>query len=325
MPHTVFYPHRRAPSPSNPNRGSTGKPSRPALHRKGTSLLSHSISKLGSGQPKRLEKEDSHPYEMASSFLNFCAMCERQITVPDNSLLYCSESCRRKDSCKPLSASVSSGSSTASLPSPPWTPPTSPPIIVAPMTPTKPPVIRVQSENHDPKPDLDPTEGKPAVPMHPAGSNPVASSDAWNFLSKFHEEPMLPRSRPIHHRRTTSQSTMSISGPLPSLIHTPPSMASSFSSNASEYMNSLHDSANRPLPPRHNPNFSISSSMRSVDLVVPHFDRPAEDDTKDDANDDKPFLFANSSVLEDTSNVKTPTGPPGSMPSGGLPEPACPL
>ena len=136
---------------------------------------------------------------------------------------------------------------------------------------------------------------------------------------------MLPRSRPIYHRSSTSQSTMSVSGPLPSLIHTPPSLASSFSSNASECMNSQHDSAKRVLPPRHNPNFSISSSMRSVDLVVPHFDRPAEDDKKDDAIDNKPFLSANSSVLEDTSNVKTPTGPPGSMPSGGLPEPACPL
>ena len=262
-------------------------------------------------------------------------MCERQITVPDNSLLYCSEryalfflsillqclipySCRRKDSCKPLSASVSSGSS-ASLPSPPSTPPTSPPFIVAPMIPTKPPVICIQNEHLDSKPDFDTPEWK--APIHPGGPHSVATSDAWNFLSKLHEEPMSPRSRPIHHHSSSSQSTMSVSGPLPSLIHTPPSLASSFSSNASEHMNSLHDSANRPLPPRHNPKLSVSSSMKSVDLVVPHFDAPAKDDTKHDAVDDKLFLPTNSSVLEDTSDVRTPTGRSGSMSSNGLPEP----
>lgn len=62
--------HRRVPSPLNLNKVSTVKSARPALQRKGTSL-GHSISKLGSGQPKRQEKDDSQPYEMAASFLNF--------------------------------------------------------------------------------------------------------------------------------------------------------------------------------------------------------------------------------------------------------------
>lgn len=105
-------------------------------------------------------------------------MCERQITVPDNSLLYCSEryayslslisplclsrhcglykpkslllddhlltllicSCRRKDSHKPLSASFPSSCSIPYSWSPPISPLLSLRMIVAPMTPTKVPV-----------------------------------------------------------------------------------------------------------------------------------------------------------------------------------------
>ncbi|GFF86312.1 hypothetical protein IFM53868_04769 [Aspergillus udagawae] len=165
--------HRRTPS----SNGSKVRTSRPALHRKGTYSVNHSISKLGSGQVRRPEPESDHQPDMAASFLNFCAMCERQITVPDNSLLYCSErysysfslisylslclgthfglispqspllnghlltlficSCRRKDSHKPLSASFPSSSSIPYSRSPPTSPLISFRMLVAPMTPTK--------------------------------------------------------------------------------------------------------------------------------------------------------------------------------------------
>ena len=117
-PPSSAHPHRRTPSFNPPK----VKSARPTLHRRSTTH--HSILKLGSGQPKQqsVVHENSHS-EMAASFLNFwyvviflillvclsanplhsthslflrltlscSAMCERQITVPDNSLLYCSE------------------------------------------------------------------------------------------------------------------------------------------------------------------------------------------------------------------------------------------
>lgn len=63
------FHHRRTPSGSNATKVRT---SRPALHRRGTSWVNHSISKLGSGQPnKHLQVEDDRQPEMAASFLNF--------------------------------------------------------------------------------------------------------------------------------------------------------------------------------------------------------------------------------------------------------------
>ncbi|KAL4806451.1 life-span regulatory factor-domain-containing protein [Aspergillus unguis] len=265
--------HRRTPSGSNPSKRAT----RPSFHRKGTSFANISISKLGSGQTRVVTVEDDRTPEMAASFLNYCAMCEKQITVPDNRLLYCSESCRRKDSHKPLSASLSSYSS-ASI-TPPPSPPMSPPTIVAPLTPTKAPVtatqpIRIPTDTHEAKTDLDPTEWKPLIPTESRPS--LMSSDAWKYLSQFHGDESLPTLRRTKGR---NQSSTSIST-LPSLSHTP-STPSSVSSSASDYMGYMYDSAHRPLPPRHKPCFSGSSSApKSVDLVVPHIavipDSPVE-------------------------------------------------
>ena len=119
-PSSSSHPHRRTPSFNPPK----VKSARPTLHRRSTTH--HSIFKLGSGQPKQSVVQDNSHSEMAASFLNFwyvtsnvislilpvclsantlhsahslflrltlscSAMCERQITVPDNSLLYCSE------------------------------------------------------------------------------------------------------------------------------------------------------------------------------------------------------------------------------------------
>jgi len=77
---------------------------------------------------------------MATSFLQFCATCEEQITIPNNSILYCSERCRRRDSLKPLSISIATtaaiGLSRISTPEPDLSP-MSLRAIVAPMVPTK--------------------------------------------------------------------------------------------------------------------------------------------------------------------------------------------
>ncbi|MCJ1307388.1 hypothetical protein MMC25_001034 [Agyrium rufum] len=140
---------------------------------------------------------DEPDEDMATGFLQFCAMCEKQIAVPNNSILYCSESCRRKDSqtftpMTALSSSLSSTSSTSLSPtnsafsmsyscaspststssiscstSYPLVPPRQPTTLASslfshPRTaysgPSKPPL------NHGFKPALDPTEWKPDLP-----------------------------------------------------------------------------------------------------------------------------------------------------------------
>ncbi|KAL4896245.1 life-span regulatory factor-domain-containing protein [Aspergillus ambiguus] len=313
MTQSHFSHHRRSASGSNATKA---RPARPALHRKGTSFVNHSISKLGSGLVRNCPPDDDCPSEMASSFLNFCAMCERQITAPDNSRLYCSESCRRRDSHKPLAASFSPSSmssSSSSSTTPPASPPMSPRTIVAPMTPTKFPVqqtpaVRIPSESNDSKTDQDPTEWKPVIPVG-SGTSPLASSEAWQYLSQFHGSQVpLPVRRSRSDRSCASLSTlMSAPATMPSLIHTPSTMASSFSSNTSESMSYSHDPAHRPLPPRHNPNFSSSANgAKGLDLVVPHMKVRVEEGSP--INSTRGSIFpADSSLWNDSSSEKTLT------------------
>ncbi|PYH68817.1 uncharacterized protein BO88DRAFT_52232 [Aspergillus vadensis CBS 113365] len=353
--------HRRTSSGSNVPKL---RNSRPALHRRGTSFVNHSISKLGSGQvTKQLELDDDRQPEMAASFLNFCAMCEKQITVPDNSLLYCSEryetpyrataltctastvglnsnqfplalplsqcylfpfnnfllthylcSCRRKDSHKPLSASFSSNSSMSSSTTPPASPPMSPRMIVAPMTPTKgaarSSISRIPSEWNDSKTDQDPSEWKPVIPMG-SGASSLASSEAWNYLSQFHrDDTMMPVRRPrFDHRSSTSLSALwSATGSVPPLMHTPSTAASSVSSNGSDYMSYMHDSAYRPLPPRHKPQMSgCSSASKGLDLVVPHVHVSVEDAPAVNISNDGSIFPASSALWDEKPIEKTPT------------------
>lgn len=226
-------------------------------------------------------------------------------------------SCRSKDSRKPLSASLPSMSSMSAMnTTPPTSPPLSPRPIVAPMTPTRVPslpipAIRIPSDVHDAKSDLDPTEWKPVLPGRTASSTSLASSDAWNYLSKFHggDETMLTR-RPASHRSTASLPAL-VGGAsnVPALTHTPSTVASSVSSTASDYMAmaSLSEtSVARPLPPRHNP--SYCSSAKGVELVVPHVDSTNEDVAVELADSGSIFP-ASSAVWEDTSYAEKRTQP----------------
>ncbi|KAL6235365.1 hypothetical protein BDW75DRAFT_142081 [Aspergillus navahoensis] len=262
--HTLSH-HRRSSSGSSSSKSRTSKQS---IYRKGASS---SISKLGSGQVRQTIEPDGDWMPEMASFLNYCGMCDKQITVPDDRLLYCSESCRRKDSKKPLSASFPSPSPLPTYkPYRPYPSRKSTPDIVAPLTPTKAPVmasqpIRIPTDMHESKTDIDPTEWKPVIPTDDRSSN-VMASDAWKYLSKFHgDESVLPMRRAKgHNTSSTSLST------LPSLSNTP-STPSSVSSIASDYMSHMYESAHRPLPPRHKACFSGSGSVtKGVELVVPH-------------------------------------------------------
>lgn len=187
------------------------------------------------------------------------------INVSAESVLISFYSCRRKDSCKPLSASSYTYTMTSPS-SPPLntnihinmdssstitsiTPPTRPIAVVHPL------LGRIPSDLHDSKSDLDPTEWKPIISDGRHGRNgsstSLASSDAWTYLSQFHYHrddarisSSTPSSYAIPFRRapTTRNSTTSLSAmETPSLVNTPStttasSVTSSPPSSSSDYI-----------------------------------------------------------------------------------------
>ncbi|KIW80250.1 hypothetical protein Z517_06865 [Fonsecaea pedrosoi CBS 271.37] len=243
--------------------------------RSGDSVLTPRSSAL-SGNRRDKEKE------MAASFLQYCAMCERQIMTPCNSILYCSEACRRKDAAKPLSASNLSHESS--------TPPSSLPSSPRPTIPTRipsaspehqdKPSIRIPTDLHEHRSDLDPTEWKPKIPHRGAS----AGSEAFRYLSRFHQthnvvnspsdhadnHHLVKTDRPaaMRHKSTLSMSTLTPSTTTPSLANSPTTTSSSFGS--------MYEFNLRPLAPRTNPLYSTSAGYsRSIDLVTPHIPPPA--------------------------------------------------
>ncbi|KAF4535363.1 Life-span regulatory factor [Lasiodiplodia theobromae] len=91
------HAHHRNPSHSKRAAQSHPRVSRPALLKR-SSKSANKVPQLAA-QRKDEEPEDD---AMAASFLNFCTVCEKQIIVPNNSILYCSESCRKKDNTKTI-------------------------------------------------------------------------------------------------------------------------------------------------------------------------------------------------------------------------------
>lgn len=116
---------------------------------------------------------------------------------------------------------------------------------------------RIPSIVHDGKSDLDPTEWKPQLPHS-------RSSDAFQYLSKFHPSTVNLRSsrRPVLHTR--SSTTASVTTTAPSLSHTPTTSTSPSESLATSPFEF------RPLLPRHDPTYSASAGTKSIDLIVPH-------------------------------------------------------
>lgn len=222
-------------------------------------------------------------------------------------------SCRRKDSCKPLSASM------GSMPSMPITPPPSPPLlprtIVAPMIPTRAPTNPIPTDTPEIKTDLDPAEWKPSILAKRTPPSPSVAPSAWNYLSQFHgsDESLLPH-KPTHYSTTSLPALIGGTSPihitLPSLTHTA-SAPSSISSTTSDYLYNIHETSSsatqiRPLPPRHNPS-SSSTTPKGVELVVPHIASTFEDNSLD-VSDSGSIFPASSAVWEDSCE-KTATTP----------------
>ncbi|MCJ1383015.1 hypothetical protein MMC17_006128 [Xylographa soralifera] len=213
---------------------------------------------------EQLEKEDEDD-DMAASFLQYCAMCEKQIIVPNNSILYCSESCRRKDGNKTSTADSYLRGYKTTIPA------FAEPMdafslttrsIVARRRPTvlsneisKPPLL------HHFKSDLDPTEWKPDA-IH------RSTSEANSYLSQFHgSSPGVTKTRrPALNGRSTTSALM-MAQTAPSLSHTPTtSMTSSEGSIAGtpyEFVASIDTSEG------HGTLCSVSASTKTVEAVTP--------------------------------------------------------
>ncbi|KAG8624542.1 hypothetical protein KVT40_007609 [Elsinoe batatas] len=176
---------------------------------------------------------------------NYCTTCEKQIITPNASLLYCSEACRKKDGSRPLSACLDAG-----FPSPSPTTTFDPSSTYADIVPQRSPtVLRPPSIASD--------DG--SIFNRPGMSR--ADSEASKYLSQFLSTSSgsparrTPRSGYYRGQNTSSHST------LPSLSHTPNSMASPSSS----YNSVSRTAPNRPVywnGQRHH-------STRSIDLVMP--------------------------------------------------------
>ncbi|KAL1603240.1 hypothetical protein SLS59_004336 [Nothophoma quercina] len=182
---------------------------------------------------------------MAVSFLNYCTVCEKQIIVPSNSVLYCSENCKKKDAEKSLTFYD-------------YSPPTTPftnftfddlhfPDIIPQRSPT---------QSHSKRNSYASSEGSIDEDYH------RSDSDASNYLRQFQNisngTDTIRPIRPRYERASTSSANFSAA---PSLSHTP---ASSYSFSL-PYTPYTQPSNNRPLPPRTHGSYA----SKSIDLVTP--------------------------------------------------------
>ncbi|KAK7556890.1 life-span regulatory factor-domain-containing protein [Phyllosticta citricarpa] len=240
--------HHRAPT----------HPKRPTpLHSRSKSAVF--TKRSAKSQPRASpKKEDDDDDLMAASFLNFCTVCEKQIIVPNNSILYCSESCRKKDNTKELSFE----------PSPPPTPygsfffddTSSSRDILPPRSPTAVPAKRLSYGFSDASED--------ESDWHDIEKPRQQETEATRYLRSF------PRSsteldlrrpvRPQHNRASTAMVLPTTHSAAPSLSHTPTSTLS---------VSMPFTPSNRPLLPRRHPH-STSSRNGSIDLVNPFVTAP---------------------------------------------------
>ncbi|KAF2232663.1 hypothetical protein EV356DRAFT_534389 [Viridothelium virens] len=212
--------------------------------------VSQGSSKNCTAAPKKGEDDDSDV--MAASFLQFCPVCEKQIITPSNSVLYCSESCRKKD--KTMT----------------YTPPFN-----AEQTPPTTPFSSTFSFEDLPVRDIipqrSPTRRSHSIPFSETFEDdaqsheersPRGDSEAARYLRQFstsgpESNSKTASARPKARRPYASSTTLST---MPSLSHTP---ASSTSTSLSQTPSTM-----RPLPPRTNPHGS-SSTPRGINLVLP--------------------------------------------------------
>ncbi|MCJ1370893.1 hypothetical protein MMC20_002107 [Loxospora ochrophaea] len=260
---TIYHAHQRTSPPHVKKTAVRAQRPVPVSRAFSGSKLASKAVKGKAGDDELAEKDDDDD-DMAMSFLQYCAFCEKQIVVPNNSILYCSESCRRKDGSKALSENLLANLYTGQLsPEPSFddllgVKPRElllrrPTVGRAATTARIPPVF------HDGKSDLDPTEWKPKEELS-------TESEAFQYLSQFHRSTsnLTSSCRPI--LETCSSTPAMIPGSAPSLSHTP---ATSTSASINSLASTPYEFVTRPLPPRHDSTYSASAAAKGVELVVP--------------------------------------------------------
>ncbi|KAL8938516.1 MAG: hypothetical protein Q9211_003175 [Gyalolechia sp. 1 TL-2023] len=279
---SVRYPHHHTSPPTS--RKSVGKTPRSALlGASKISLKGNWKARQAADKPKETESdspvdEAEDDDDMGTSFLQFCTTCDRQILVPKNSLLYCSERyvCKPPQqispailnpvppcSCKRIDADHVPNYRSYTSPSRPAFndesdtdadgAKTRGPMERAMPTPRPTPSARIPSKAHEGKSDLDPTEWKPKCPNRP-------SSDASSYLAQFHRQAPTSRS-PRRPAAIHAQTMSSVPLTAPSLSATP--SASSTSSSGDSVAGTPYNFANRSLM------HTSSAAIKSVDLVTP--------------------------------------------------------
>lgn len=227
------------------------RPSKPAP----LSKRSHSYSKSShkAAHSRDLDLADDEEDSMAVSFLNYCTVCEKQIIVPSNTVLYCSESCRKTDTEKSLTYSFDH-----------YSPPTTPfgtysfdDFTFRDIVPQRSPTQSDSKRSSMAFSDISSDDN-----LHSDNEKSLRSnSDAFRYLRKFqsttYASETIRSSRPRYSRASASQMSVTAA---PSLSHTPTSSVS--------YSLPYTPANTRPLPPRTNPHTS-SYCAKSIDLVTP--------------------------------------------------------
>ncbi|KAI9833878.1 MAG: hypothetical protein M1838_005557 [Thelocarpon superellum] len=263
---TAYQRFTTAPTPSagaatTAKKSSAGRPQRPsAVKRRSTQYV---LSKASVGRIKEGEHGGRGEEEgTTATFLQYCATCEKQIQVPDASILYCSESCRNGDTSK---SSPTSRTSPALPSRSTWHADegrNSPRDIVPPASPTAPSFARVFEfgTDNDVRDEVDRRSWSEAEKMLE-----IRSSHRFPTLPQAGEMAMSLALSEKHDAKRSSYggaSSTAIYSTSSSVLY--PSLSSS-----SLYANMTMTPA-RPLPRRHNPSYSASASPRSVDLVTPY-------------------------------------------------------
>ncbi|KAF2008566.1 hypothetical protein BU24DRAFT_93203 [Aaosphaeria arxii CBS 175.79] len=241
--------HSKRPLPPH------ARPSKPSTHSSKRSHL-HTASKSGhkAVSPKEDDFEDEEV--MATSFLQYCTTCEKQIIVPNNSVLYCSESCRKKDNEKELTFSLD-----YSPPLSPFTNFTFDDIHFKDIVPLRSPTAALSNRSSVAFSELssdDNATSSDDKSRHSSNASlylhQVQSGNSWADLTNA-----VRPARPRYNRASTSSANFSAA---PSLSHTPGSTTS--------FSMPYTPATTRPLPPRTNPHtHSASYHAKSVDLVTP--------------------------------------------------------
>ncbi|KAL8707873.1 MAG: hypothetical protein Q9220_007157 [cf. Caloplaca sp. 1 TL-2023] len=206
--------------------------------------------------------DDKDDNTMTTSFLQFCVTCDRQILVPNSSLLYCSERCKRMDAehVSDYSSYMSLHSLTASEEMDNETFGSKPRTYVerARPTPRPKPAARIPPEAHEGKADLDPTEWKPKLTHRP-------TSDASSYLSQFHRTPPTLGCSPRRSMAMQAPIVNSVPMSAPSLSATPSASSTSSSSSMTDSVaDTPQDSVYRPT------SIHRSDTGKSINLVTPH-------------------------------------------------------